>query len=475
MVFRRLKSKKGLENIIRVYIAQFISLTSGLIISLYVPKLIGILEFSYWQLFLFYASYAGLLQLGLNDGLYLRYGGKVLSTTERAYVSGQLWLMLCTLIIIAIIIILTFSLVGNEDKDRRLILVFVAIYAIVFNGFGFCSSLLQALNKFKIYSNTVMIEKMIMIISITAIGIFKVTSYKVIIICYMFATIIADIIFVTKEKCIFLEKFNISKALMKEIRINIFTGINLMVSNIASTLIIGICRFFISSHFPITTFGYVSFSLSLCAFCLLFISQIGTAIYPLLKMKSDDVQMKIYDSTSKLLNVVLPITFIVYLPCLAIIKTYLPNYSMSLIYFASILPICIFEAKISILYSTFMKVLRQEKKILKINLIIFGLSLGVSSIGIYILGNIPLTLSLVSICIMLKTILMRKAIGHRLKSSNNSNLFSYYDLILALFYYLLLWIKVDVVYAVILVSLIAIIFIIVKRQDIKKNLSYIIV
>lgn len=473
MVFRRQKSKKGLENIFRVYIAQFFSLISGLIISLYVPKVIGILEFSYWQLFLFYASYTGILQLGLNDGLYLRYGGKVLSTKERAYTSGQLWMMLCALFVIAMIVSLIISLAGNLDTNRRLVLIFVAIYAIVFNGFGFCSTILQALNKFKLYSTSVMIEKMLMIISIIVIGIFKLTSYKVIIICYIFATVIGDIIFISKEKSIFLARFKISKNLMREIRINIFTGSNLMISNIASTLIIGICRFFISSHFPITTFGYVSFSLSLCAFCLLFISQSGTAIYPLLKMKSDEFQMKIYISTEIILNIVLPVLFIVYLPCKAIIQLYLPNYLNSLLYFAAVLPICIFEAKISILYSTFMKVLRLEKKILQINLIIFFLSLVASSFGIYILENIPLTLSFVSILIMLKALLMRKTIEHKQNLQCN-NILTFYDYIIASIYYVLLWLKVDVVYAVLFVTSIATIYIVAKRQDIKKNLSYII-
>lgn len=43
-----------------------------------IPKLVSVEDFGYWRLFLLYAGYAGLLHMGLNDGLLLRWAGRPL-------------------------------------------------------------------------------------------------------------------------------------------------------------------------------------------------------------------------------------------------------------------------------------------------------------------------------------------------------------------------------------------------------------
>ena len=51
--------------------------------SLVVPKILGVEEFAYWQLFLLYISYVALFHLGLNDGVYLVNGGKTYDEMDR--------------------------------------------------------------------------------------------------------------------------------------------------------------------------------------------------------------------------------------------------------------------------------------------------------------------------------------------------------------------------------------------------------
>ena len=70
------KIKAFKTNLIYALIAQTISLLLSLIISFIVPKFLGVEEFGYWQLFVFYSSYVNIAQLGISDGLYLRLGGE---------------------------------------------------------------------------------------------------------------------------------------------------------------------------------------------------------------------------------------------------------------------------------------------------------------------------------------------------------------------------------------------------------------
>ena len=65
-----------IKNFIYAFGAQLVSLTASLILTFIAPALLGVEQFAYWQLFLTYVTYVNISRLGLNDGLYLRLGGK---------------------------------------------------------------------------------------------------------------------------------------------------------------------------------------------------------------------------------------------------------------------------------------------------------------------------------------------------------------------------------------------------------------
>lgn len=64
------------KNIKYSFVAQFLQLSLSVCITLFLPFLLGVEDFGYWQLFIFYTQYAGFLAFGLVDGIYLREGGK---------------------------------------------------------------------------------------------------------------------------------------------------------------------------------------------------------------------------------------------------------------------------------------------------------------------------------------------------------------------------------------------------------------
>lgn len=69
--------------------AQGLSTLVGLLTSLIVPKLLGVADFGYWQLFIFYTTYLSLFTLGLNDGVYLIEGGKRRDETNKKQLASQ--------------------------------------------------------------------------------------------------------------------------------------------------------------------------------------------------------------------------------------------------------------------------------------------------------------------------------------------------------------------------------------------------
>lgn len=90
---------------------------------------------------------------------------------------------------------------------------------------------------------------------------------------------------------------------------------------------------------------------------------------------------------------------IIYYPLRAILASWLPNYADGLMYMAIIFPICIFEGKMSLLINTYLKALRKEKMMLKINVLTLLLSCIITFITTIIFKN--LNFSIVSIVLLL--------------------------------------------------------------------------
>ncbi|MCO5385779.1 MAG: hypothetical protein NHB14_08450 [Desulfosporosinus sp.] len=66
--------KLGVKNVIFSVLAQGISFALSIFTGFLLPKAMGVTQYGYWQVYLFYIGYIMLFCFGFNDGLYLRYG-----------------------------------------------------------------------------------------------------------------------------------------------------------------------------------------------------------------------------------------------------------------------------------------------------------------------------------------------------------------------------------------------------------------
>ena len=194
---------------------------------------------------------------------------------------------------------------------------------------------------------------------------------------------------------------------------NIRVGVNLLIANIASMLIIGVIRMGIEQNWDIETFGKISLTLSISNLLLIFINAIGIAIFPMLRRTDEKKLASIYEVIRNILMILLFAMLIIYYPLKVILSNWLPQYNEGLIYMAVLFPICIYEGKMSLLINTYFKSLRQEKTILFINIISLCISVICSIITINIFKNINLVvISIVFLlgfrCILAECILAKK-------------------------------------------------------------------
>jgi hypothetical protein len=156
--------------------------------------------------------------------------------------------------------------------------------------------------------------------------------------------------------------------------LNISVGIKLMFANLASNLIIGVVRFGIERSWDVATFGKISLTLSISHFMMIFINAVGIIMFPLLRRTDRKKLPDIYGVARDILMPVTLAILIFYYPLKMVLSEWLPSYSESLNYVALLFPMVLFEGKIALLINTYLKSLRKERTMLKINLITLGLS-----------------------------------------------------------------------------------------------------
>ena len=66
------KVRQFLKNIIGAVGANVVRLMISIILTLLLPKLMGLEQYSYWQLYLFYGTYLAYSSLGWCEGIMLK-------------------------------------------------------------------------------------------------------------------------------------------------------------------------------------------------------------------------------------------------------------------------------------------------------------------------------------------------------------------------------------------------------------------
>lgn len=459
--------KKFYSNLLFAILAQFISTLFSLLMYLIVPKYIGNINYAYWQLFLFYSGYAGFFHLGLVDGIYLKLGGNHYEDLNFKSLSSQLKMMTTFQIVIGIIFSITLFLF-NVEINRKFVIFSTIVYIIIYCIENYLGFVLQAVNKTQKYSIAVIMEKIISLIVVVVIIYFKIDNYKPYIYTYLLAKLLNVIYLIYNTKEIVFSKVQSIKLTVKECFGNIKIGSILMFSTIASSLVIGSGRMIIDNIWGIEIFGKISFSISMVNMILLFIRQVSMVMFPALRQVTVETQRYVYNMLKKMLEIFLPMVFLVYVPISKILMLWLPEYQESIEYLSIILPICVFDAKMQVLCNTYFKVLRKEKMLLKVNIFSMGMSLFLAIIcGYFFNSMIAIVYSMV-VTIVIRSVMseiyLNKVILNDFKNITNiTNIFM--EIIITIIFMVTINMFSELIScACVLVSIV--IYFIINRKDI---------
>lgn len=412
-----------IKNIYYSFSANLLSLSISLMTFLIVPKMISVTDYGAWQLYNFYLGFIGIFHFGWLDGIYLRYAGNTYKQLDKRLLAGQYYaLALLELIVGLSSFCLAINFAATEyTKNALLIVSIVGIFMILTT---FTSFILQITNRIKEYAQLLSYENILFFALTMGYILLGFENYLGLLLISLLTRFLSFLFSLYLMKEVVFSKVGSFATIIKEAATNINVGSKLMLANIASFLLLGIIRYGISQEWDIDTFGKVSLVLSISNFLLAFITSASVVLFPLIKRLNQEQLPSIYTFLRNGLSLILFGFLIFYYPLKTILFMWLPQYAESLQYMSVLFPVCLFESKISLLVNTYLKSLRQEKLMLKINWLAVCVSLLLTFLSVYCLHDLELAIFSIVIVFAFRCILAEYCIGKLL------NLNLYRDILL---------------------------------------------
>lgn len=370
--------------------------------SLLVPKVLGIEVYGYWQLFIFYTNYAGFFHFGLNDGVYLLYGGVTRPEIDKSSVGSQFRVGLVAQLFLGSVIALA-AAVWAPEAERVFVLFAFAVYMVAANLASYFGYLFQAMNETRLFSFSVVLDRLAFFIPLVIMVVGRVSDFRSYVVAYLFAKVISLVWCCFKAKDILLAPPLDLMSSIRESLESVRVGFKLMIANVADMLILGVARGLVDAVWGIEAFGRVSLSLSLVNFFITFVMQASMVLFPALRRSGENERRAVYRGMRDAMEVALPVVYALYYPMVWLLSAWLPQYAESMKWLAILLPVCVFNTKMDVCCTTYFKVLREERTLLVANVVSVAASLVTSLVGVFLLNSLEAVLVGAVCCIVARS------------------------------------------------------------------------
>lgn len=388
------KGKNGrvVGNIAYVFSANVLSLAVSAFSVLIIPKFMSLDDYGIWQLFLFYFSYVGLFAFGLEDGIYLRYAGYRFEDLDTRRMAGQYYLDLGIQLAIVIAAWMIAAIFLREDASAKVLALLCAVLlSPLAHLYGLSNLILQMTDRIREYAKLVLLDGVVFFLCACVLLVVGFCEFRYFYFAKCFSATCMALGAVWYCRRLLRPRFDSACRIFQEAVENISVGIKLMFANIANLLIIGNIRYGISLGWDVATFGKVSLTLSLSNFLLVFINSVSVVFFPIIKRMDEGRRADMYREIRDVLTFLLFGALLGYYPLKCMLVWWLPKYADSLIYMSILFPVCVFESKVCLLINTYLKSMRQEALMLKINIGSVLVSLAITCLAVGIFRDLNLT------------------------------------------------------------------------------------
>jgi O-antigen/teichoic acid export membrane protein len=367
------------RHFLLVFGSQMIVLVSGLIKALVVPVVLGVSDYGYWQIYVFYTVYVGVFTLGHNDGIYLKYGGYRFEDLPLATLRASNMMHLLLLALGAATVAVFAS--SATEPQRELVFFAVAANILVLGATSNISLSLQVANRMKGFAFLNAADKIFFTVALFALIDPQLRTYWFLIAVDLIGktAVLAAILF--RYRQLHVGPFAGILVAWAEFCGNLRSGIQLMVANLSGMLVLGIGRIIIEYFGSLDSYSYYAFAISLANVVLISVTAMSVVIYPSLKRQGQASYKRHFETTNEAYSVFSLLMLSSYFAALAFISVIATSYAPVIEFLNVIFVITVLQGKMQLVNNTFYKALRLEGPMLRANLVSLAIATGLSTLG----------------------------------------------------------------------------------------------
>ncbi|MCX0407790.1 capsular biosynthesis protein [Clostridium perfringens D] len=364
------------SNILRIFSANFLTMISGVVIGFVIPAVLSVDSYAYLKTYTFYLSYIGLLHFGFIDGMYIKYGGKYLEVIDKQ----EFKLEHRVFIIIQIIITILFITISFYKNDIIIFLFSLSIIPI--NTLSFYQLFYQSIGEFKKYANISYVYTLIYLITNVLLAIvFRSKNY----IGYCITSILANgIVFLYLEYKFVIEFTKIKVKYDRKVWNNIKVGFFILLGNLSVVMFYAIDRWFIKLFYTVNDFAYYSFAISMLNIINVLVGAISVTFYNYLAKDENEEKVK---KLKRYFIILGAFASLGYFALAGIVNIILKKYILSLNIIAISFAAYPYMIVINALYVNLYKARKNEKKYLKVVLLMVIISTIYNTIAMLLSKN----------------------------------------------------------------------------------------
>ena len=398
------------KNVIYAIGANLSRIFTTLILTLLLPKVLTVEDYSYWQLYHFYATYFAYSTLGWTEGLYMKYGGIRYHELDRKRISFQIWGISVHEIIFACLIILAGEILLQTGDVKKQLLAGAAIYTIFHVVLSQLQAVLQASGRISDYAGSYSMERLLFLAASTCCILGGLLDFRLFIVIEILsnAVLMCYTAFLCR-KVVFVKPVSLLEGIREECGL-IRIGFSISFAGFLGQLVIGVVRLGVEQKWGTVAFGMLSLSFSMANMAVTCITAVSIVVFPALKRLERNRAEFLYLPVRDLMTYTMLGVLILYVPARVLLTLWLPEYEESIRYLAVLLPLCIYEVRNSVLTCTYLKAWMEQKYIMYANITVLVVSVLATWVNVFVIGNIELAVFSILGLYALKAILTEIAI-----------------------------------------------------------------
>ena len=330
----------------------------GFITAFIIPKYLSVEGYGYWQLFMLYASYIGILHLGFINGVHVRWAGKELALVGDEIKTAFRFLLLEQVIVIVPLGLLLYFVLHTPFQWIGLM---ILAYAFIANLAAFFTWTCMAIRKFRLLTAVNVGRGGFFLLFIILLFASGYLDYHRVILASLTAFLLA----------LFALAFWFRKYLWGEMptisslwaygRGNINIGIFVLLGNFVAILFMTIDRLMVSSFFPIEKFAIYALALAVAMITYAFVGAVSQVFFPYLSSAVPELRTRAYQLGKPAIILAWAAILTIYYPLTGLIEFYLPHYVASLPIMQILLCTVGFGSLIGILHVNYYIVYRKQR------------------------------------------------------------------------------------------------------------------